>query len=306
MGVSNRHIFEQGAAIGGLSRVAFAAIQQQLGNTTPAGVPDTLPGPDAVEVYAPRSPELVKAYARHVGGDASAYKRHLPAHLFPQWGFGIGSLCFADLGYPMAKVLNAGCRMEMRERLPINEELNVRAHLKSVDDDGKRAVLTAHIITGTASAPDALACDMTVLVPLGGGKKENGKGNGAAKKKKKESPRVPVDAKEISYFRLSANAGMDFAKLTGDFNPVHWVPGYARAMGFKNVILHGFATMARAIEGVNRGVFSGDVTRMKTWECRFTKTLVLPARVGLYVSGQDVFVGDGPGGPAYLVANYTA
>ena len=187
MGVSNRHILEQGAAIGGLGRVALAAIQQARsgGAGGPVATPQ-LPGPDQTESYDALSPELVKAYVKHVGGDPSGYKKTVPPHLFPQWGFGIGSLCFADLGYPLARVLNAGCRMEMRSPLPQGEPLQVLAHLKNVDDDGRRAVLTAHIVTGTASAPEALACDMTALVPLGGGKdkKANGKanGNGAPKK----------------------------------------------------------------------------------------------------------------------------
>ena len=149
--------------------------------------------------------------------------------------------------------------------------------------------------------PDALTADMFAIVPLGGGKdSKDGKTAGA----KKEVARVPDDARELAYFKLSANAGLDFAKLTGDFNPVHWIPGYARAFGFSNVILHGFGTMARAIEGVNRGVFAGDVTRIKRWTCRFTKPLVLPARAGLYVRGQDVFVGVAKGGPAYLVGHF--
>ena len=69
-------------------------------------------------------------------------------------------------------------------------------------------------------------------------KKKNGK---AAKKR--EPSRVPGDARELSFWNLSASAGLEFAKLTGDFNPIHWVPAYARASGFRNVILHGFATM---------------------------------------------------------------
>ena len=43
---------------------------------------------------------------------------------------------------------------------------------------------------------------------------------------------------------------LDFAKLTGDFNPIHWVPAYARASGFRSCILHGFATMSYAMEAI--------------------------------------------------------
>jgi acyl dehydratase len=137
-------------------------------------------------------------------------------------------------------------------------------------------------------------------VPLKREDKKNGKSNGKAKDK----ARVPVDAREIAFFKLGPNAGLDFAKLTGDFNPVHWVPRWAKAFGFRNVILHGFGTMARAIEALNRGLFAGDVTALREIDVRFTRPLVLPARVGVYVSGDKVWVGDAPGGPAYLEGSF--
>lgn len=302
MPVSNRHILEQGATISALGRVAISAIEQQVRGKPVTAAPQ-VPGPVIEATYPARSPELVRDYIRHVGGDPAAYKGTLPAHLFPQWGFGLGGQALKGLPYPLARVLNGGCNMEIRSALPANEPLTVRAHLESIDDDGRRAVLQQRVITSTPSAPDALIADMFAIVPLGGGKGE-GKKDAGAKKEKKDVARVPDDARELAYFKLSANAGLDFAKLTGDFNPVHWIPGYARAFGFPNVILHGFGTMARAIEGVNRGVFAGDVTRIKRWSCRFTKPLVLPAKAGLYVRGQDVYVGVAKGGPAYLVGRY--
>ena len=120
---------------------------------------------------------------------------------------------------------------------------------------------------------------------------------------------MPMHATELARWRLRLDAGLDFAKLTGDFNPVHWVTPYARAFGFRNRILHGFSTMARAIEGLNRNLFAGSIKGLRTFDCKFTRPLVLPAKVGLYIhDGEDgtqqVFVGDAPGGPAYLVGSF--
>ena len=39
---------------------------------------------------------------------------------------------------------------------------------------------------------------------------------------------LDVYALEIARWKAPAGAGMDFALITGDFNPVHWVPAYAR------------------------------------------------------------------------------
>jgi acyl dehydratase len=185
----------------------------------------------------------------------------------------------------------------------------------SVDDDGRRAILDQKFVTGTRNAPDAIEAHLYVFIPLG---KKNAARNGAKAKhdgkphdgkapdsKPRDKARVSLDARELAYWKLRSDAGLDFAKLTGDFNPVHWVPAWARAFGFRHTILHGFSTLARAIEGLNRAKFAGDVNALAEIDVRFTRPLVLPARVGLYVSDERVWVGDAPGGPAYLEGKFT-
>lgn len=303
MGVPSRYILHQGSVLRALGQGAFAALRQQMGGGPPAG-PVTTPGPEIRETIPPRARDLVRAYVRNVGGDPSAYKHHLPPHLFPQWGFGLATRTLTDVPYPLAKAMNGGSRLEVNGDLPIDEPLQVSARLEGIDDDGRRAILHQRIVTGTADNPEAVVGHLYAIVMLGGGKDAGG-ANGSAKKKKKDKPRVPVDAREIAFWRIRDDAGLEFAKLTGDFNPIHWVPPYARAMGFRNVILHGFGTMARAIEGLNRSQFAGDVRRLRVFDCKFTRPLVLPARVGLYVDdAHNVWVGDAPGGPAYLVGSY--
>ncbi len=298
MSVSSRYLLEHGPTLSAIGRVALVSIEQQVFKKVPKGAPP-VPGPYHKATYPARSPELVRDYVRNVGGDPAAYKSTLPPHMFPQWGFGLGGRALDGVPYPISRVLNGGCNLEINAPIPANEPLEVTARLESIDDDGRRAVMQQRVITSTRSAPNALIADMFAIVPLKGAKKPEG-----APKEKKENPRVPDDAKEIAYWQLSKTAGLDFAKLTGDFNPIHWIPAAARASGFPNVILHGFGTMARAIEGVNRAVFAGDATRMKKWNCRFTKPLVLPGKAGLYVKGNEVFVGVAPGGPAFLVGSF--
>jgi hypothetical protein len=294
--VSSRYILEQGATLSALGRVLVTTLEQQvLGKKAPTGKP-AVPGPMHTATYPARSPELVREYIAHVGGEPSAYRGTLPPHMFPQWGFALAGRALDGTPYPMSRVLNGGCNYEVRAPIPAGEPLIVEAHLESIDDDGRRVVMQQRVTTSTKSVKNALIADMFAIVPLGGGKS----GGGA----KKEQPRVPLDAKEVAYYQVHAKGGLDFAKLTGDFNPIHWIPAAARASGFPNVILHGFGTMARTIEGLNRGVFSGDVTRLKKWSCRFTRPFVMPGQAGVYVLGNDVFVGVAPGGPAYLVGSY--
>lgn len=294
MAVPSRYILHQGPVLGALARSVFAAARQSQSGSEG---PPTTPGPE-VTMHVPALPkELVRDYIRHVGGETSGYKGRLPPHLFPQWVFPMQARTLEGVSYPLQKVLNGGCKMQVNAPLPLGEPLVCKGQLVSVDDDGSRAILHMRAVTGTREVPEALVAELQAVVPLGGKKK-------GAPKKKKEKARVPDGAREVAYWRIGPKAGLDFAKLTGDFNPVHWVEPYAKASGFRSCILHGYSTMARAIEGVNRAVFAGNTSVMTSFDCRFTRPLLLPAKVGLYLDGNNVYVGDAPGGPAYLVGSY--
>jgi acyl dehydratase len=292
MAVSNRYILHQLPVIGSMGHTVLSAVMAKaLGNTAK---PKSLPGPEIRRILPPRPRDLVRTYVRHVGGDPGAYRKTLPSHLFPQWGFPLATGTTVGLDYPLEKILNAGCRIELREPLPNDEPLEVGARLQGIDDNGQRALLHYRIVTGTRSAPEALVGHIFALVPL-------------AKKKgpKKEPVRTPADAREIAFYRLGPQAGLDFAKLTGDFNPVHWIRPYARAFGFRSTILHGFATMARAMEGLARGQLSGAVHSIEMFDAKFTRPLLLPAKVGVYVGAeQQIYVGDAPGSRPYLEGTY--
>lgn len=297
MSVSLRHFLHQGPALAAVARTVAGAASQALWSA-PAGPPD-VPGPVFTAVAAPLPGDLLRDYVDHVGGDPAAYEGRVPPHLFPQWAFPLAARTLVGLPYPLARVVNGGCRLRVHAPLPAGEPLHTSAFLAGIDDNGRRAVLQQRITSGPAERPDAIEADLYAIVPLGGGAKAEG---GA--KAKDDRPVVPVDAREIAVWSLAADAGFDFAKLTGDINPIHWIPAYARMSGFRSVILHGFATMARTFEGLVHGVADGRVEVLRELDVRFTRPLVLPATVALYVRNHEVWVGDAPGGPAYLVGTF--
>jgi len=302
-----RHLMRQGPVLRALGRAAWSAVRYQLQqadrSAAGAGGSGPIPGPELHETVPPRDPRLIRDYIRHVGGDPGWYRGVLPPHLFPQWAFPSLARTLDGLSYDVSRMLNAGCRMEVRQPLPADEPLQLRAHLEEVDDNGRRAIMTQQLWTGTASAPDALFCEVHPIIPLGGG---GGGGGGGKKGKKKDKPRVPVDAREIDRWKLSTRAGGVYASLTGDINPIHWSMSYARMSGFRSVILHGFSGMARTIESLNRNLWSGRSGLLREAEFRLVRPIVLPARVGVYVDDRGgVWAGDAPGGPAYVTGTYT-
>lgn len=287
MSVPLRHVLRQGPVISALARTGLASLRPRPGSIE-------VPSPVISESVPARPQALVDDFVRHVGGSPRAWAGQLPPHLFPQWGFPTLVKTLHGIPYDMRTVLNAGCRIDLHRPIPMGETLHLRARIVEIDDDGRRALITQKLFTSTRSAPDALECTMRVFVPL---KREKGS--------KKEKPRVPEGAIEVDRWRLGPEAGREFAILTGDVNPIHWIPAAARAAGFKNVILHGFSTMARALEGLNAKVFSGDIRRLRALDAKFTRPLILPAKPALFVgSGRTYAVGTQAGGPCFLEGSW--
>lgn len=298
MSTPAKHILSQGPVLATLARTAVTALHRRHVEARPDTFPST-PGPELRQRIAKLPTSLVRDYIRHVGGDPSAYAGRVPHTMFPQWTFPLAAQTLRDLPVPLHKIINAGCKLELRAPLPADEAWFATARLESLEHDGRRLHLHQRITTSTTTCVDALVAHIHAMVPLPSQETQGAKG-----RQHREPARVPTGATEVARWSLRPSAGLDFALLTGDFNPVHWVPAYARMLGFKNTILHGFSTMARTLESLQRNLLAGSTQRLASLDVRFRRPLIVPARVGVYVEGNAVFVGDAAGGPAYLSGTF--
>ena len=131
MTIPLRYTLAHGPVIAALGRVAMSGLRNDKPTHPPA-----VPGPWIEARLPPRPADIVRDYIRHVGGDPAWYRNRIPAHYFPEWGFPLGQRALEGLGYPLARGMNAGCRLENRAPLPMGEPLEVRARIESIDDDG--------------------------------------------------------------------------------------------------------------------------------------------------------------------------
>jgi len=299
MAVAYRHALRQGPVVRSIARIAFRSATRWMRKGRGGDAP--VPGPVLKVTLPPRSPVLVRDYILHVGGSPESYGGAVPAHMFPQWGFPILARTLADRPYDLSRVVNVGCGIRMNRPLPGDEPLLIEACLEDVDDNGRRAIIKQRLVTGTRSAPEAVVSHVTLLVPL----KSRPPNAPQKTEERPEKPLVPDEARELEKWQLSRRSGLEFAILTGDFNPMHWCRLYARAFGQRGVILHGFSQVARAIESMNRVLFSDKVGRLKCLEARFTAPLAIPATVGLFVDRDcGVFIGAARGERACLAGTY--
>jgi hypothetical protein len=241
----------------------------------------------------------------------------VPAHLFPQWTFPLAARVLRGVPYPLTRILNAGCRLEANARVPVSAPLTVRARLMDVADDGRRALLHQRVVTATPDHAEAVVADLYAVAPTrprgeaGERPSSHGAGptDGQGASEGRHAAVVPPGARELARIRFGRRAGLAFALLTGDFNPVHWVGAYARAAGFATPILHGFAMMARVHEGLARALFAGACDRIQVIDVRFKRPLVLGRglEVGLYQDGVDArtfYLSDAPGVRPYLIGHF--
>ena len=293
MSVSPIHILRQGEVIAAILR----AVAPRLG--PPAPVPQT-PSPERNATVAPRNPSHVRDFIVAMGGDPAAYRGHLPPMMFPQWGMPLMAEIVGGLPYNALKVVNLGCRIEQKAALPEGEPLLLQARLDSLDVNERRVVVEQRITTGTMSAPEALIAHVQAFVPRGD-KSRAPKG----RKRPKEQPTIPPHARAVDDWHIAARAGLEFTILTGDLNPIHLFAPWARMMGFKRAIYQGFASAARAFETLARVLGEGDPARIASFQARFTKPLLMPNDVRVFVDAAGgVFVGHTPGGPAYMVGGF--
>lgn len=261
------------------------------------GTPEAgpVPGPAWVETLPPRDPELVRAFLLDIGDQPDRWSGEVPPHLFPQWGLGLLGGLLANQPFPFSKVVNAGASLRVLGPLPLDAPLVVEGQLVSVDQDDRRAILTTRVTTSTPGGPPAVIGEMTVLVPLAKRGKRSKEG------KAPKAPELVPDASPECTWMLGVRDARRFCLTSGDVNPLHWSTVWARVLGFRSTILHGFAQFARAsvaLQDLHEG------QRVASMDARFVRPLVLPATVHFFRDESRWFVGKSPGAEALALGNY--
>ncbi|NLE97370.1 MAG: hypothetical protein GX596_05200 [Propionibacterium sp.] len=111
-----------------------------------------------------------------------------------------------------------------------------------------------------------------------------------------ETKRLPMPEAQAGgasqRWRLPADLGRQYARVSGDWNPIHLHPLTARIFGFPRPIIHGMWTHARAL-----AAFGGQLPDAYRVRVQFTKPILLPGRVGFVVDGDSFAVVDKEGKP---------
>ena len=112
------------------------------------------------------------------------------------------------------------------------------------------------------------------------------KSDNAKAQTKKTTPK-PFEPDEgwdnLAHWQLGSGMGRRYARISGDFNPIHLHPLVSRWFGFEKPIIHGMYMMARAQAELER-----KQSKALTYiDVTFKRPVILPARVQLWVNCEE-------------------
>lgn len=229
-------LFEQQLMLKTLGSVAVKKVLPWHKSLSPEQI-----SPVEITIPAPSS-TLLEHYRRWCGTD-EGFEQYLPFHFFSQFAMPMCLMQLADLKYPLLTIVNQGCKVEILQDMPANTPLNVTVNLLNVDEDDGRAKICQELLVKAAGDLCLKIEFHTIFIYARRKHKKVEKKEGSAERDVKAG-----DSECIGMWRASTCAGKQFARLTGDINPIHWSPFFAKSSPFKKMLLHGFGMFARTSE----------------------------------------------------------
>ncbi len=196
------------------------------------------------------SADDAEVYAAATGGYSPAFAIPLLQNGGPQLGL---------TGADMTQVLHAEQSLWLHRNLPSHGSTVVTKTVTDIYDKGSGALVVSTWESGYASTRSS--CFI------------KGEGGFGGQRGETREFTVPETEPVVSLFRTTPNQALRYRE-TGDVNPMHHDPAFARRAGFGRPILHGLCTLGIALRGKDFSelharftapVFPGDELKVEHW-----------------------------------------
>jgi acyl dehydratase len=237
---------------------------------------------DAAKAVAaePRSAEIswdhkdIQLYHLGIGAgipatdpDELRYTLESRLHVLPSFatvagsGLGVlGGLAGPGLDINLASVLHGGQGIEIHRPIPARGSAVSTSKIAAVYDKGKAAILVLRTEAADDEGP-LWTSDAQIFV-----RGEGGFGGDRGPSVRTELPSRDPDRTVEKTVREDQAL---LYRLSGDFNPLHADPEFAKTAGFDRPILHGLCSYGMALKAVVDTALGGDVTRVRSYTTRF-------------------------------------
>ncbi len=168
---------------------------------------------------------------------------------------------FPGIDINMMMVLHGEQEIRVHRPIPTEASVTNSARIVGLHDKGKAAILDVEVDTRLADGTPLFTNLFSIFA-----RGEGGFGGAAGATTTIEVPGRPPDM-EVRSSTLSHQALL--YRLSGDKNPLHADPTFARMAGFETPILHGLCSFGIVCKAVVDGLLEGDVTRVTNYRTRF-------------------------------------
>ncbi|MFD7474849.1 MaoC/PaaZ C-terminal domain-containing protein [Streptomyces sp. NPDC059837] len=172
----------------------------------------------------------------------------------------ISGLSMPGVDVDLARVLHGGQTIELHRPIPVEGKAVATGRIAAVYDKGKAAVLVMRTEVADAEGP-LWTNDAQIFV-----RGEGGWGGDRGPSTRLEEPAGPPDRTVERPIREEQAL---LYRLSGDWNPLHADPEFAKLAGFDRPILHGLCTYGMTLKAVVDTLLGGDVARVRSYTTRF-------------------------------------
>ncbi|NGO11238.1 3-alpha,7-alpha,12-alpha-trihydroxy-5-beta-cholest-24-enoyl-CoA hydratase [Streptomyces sp. HC44] len=172
----------------------------------------------------------------------------------------IGGLSMPGVEVDLAHVLHGGQTIELHRPIPVEGKATATSRIAAVYDKGKAAILVMRTEVADDEGP-LWTNDAQIFV-----RGEGGFGGDRGPSTRLDPPTGDPDREAERHIREDQAL---LYRLSGDWNPLHADPEFAKVAGFDRPILHGLCTYGITLKAVVDTVLGGDAARVRSYSTRF-------------------------------------
>ncbi|CAJ0594444.1 unnamed protein product [Cylicocyclus nassatus] len=192
-------------------------------------------------------------------------------------------MSWPGIEFDLTRILHGEQYIELYEPLPAEAKLRSEARVVDVLDKGSGALILTNVTTYDETSGKKLSMQQLGIFQVGSGK-FGGPRNSPHEKPAAEIPKRQPDA--VFEETTSVDQAALYRMGSGDLNPLHIDPGFAKMSGFKEPILHGLCSLGFATRHVIKLWAENDASQFKALKARFSSP-VIPGQTLLTETWKD-------------------
>ncbi|WP_020109175.1 MaoC/PaaZ C-terminal domain-containing protein [Nocardia sp. 348MFTsu5.1] len=165
----------------------------------------------------------------------------------------------------LRKILHGGQSLTLHAPIPVSGTAQISSRVADVWDKGKAAVIVLEQAATDVDRNPLWTSSMQIWA-----RGEGGFGGPAGPDVVTATPDREPDKVLVS--KTSAQQALVY-RLSGDMNPLHADPAFAKMAGFEQPILHGLASYGIVCKAVVDGILDGDPAAVQAYSARFAGSL---------------------------------